>query len=430
MPDPTALLVAASLGVFASTGAFLAVLAVAGWRRSRGRAVGPRLTNLVSLLGGATIGTMLLAGGDVLVDLPLIALVVVVEVALLRQRRRNEAGWLLLGAAAPWAAFQGIVVVDGVRRREALDVPEALGLVLAAIGVAASLVLVIGNRGPAAPGSERRRAPDRTGRRLGDVARAILAPAAVGPFGLPEVGLIVALVGTWVVGGLLLPAQLPEVARLGILVILGAAIGTEAWIRSLPTPARRAFEAFSWLGEWDLARARRQTGRAVPTSPRAAQRWLAARPDRPEERWLRVEVLLLAGRVEEARAVAERMPGGNPEQRLDRALALNLADWFAGGSGDLARIEALAGEVGRADPDAGLRAQVAIAVAQVRRRLAAGDDPITAGDPLREVRQRLGSRADGQVGRAMRPRLWRTLLVVGGGLAALTVLVETLGVGT
>jgi hypothetical protein len=57
---------------------------------------------------------------------------------------------------------------------------------------------------------------------------------------------------------------------------------------------------------------------------------------------------------------------------------------------------------------------VTIAVATVRHRLADGRaEPGDAIEPLLEVRERLGHRADGQLGRAFRLRLWRTLLVVG-----------------
>jgi hypothetical protein len=253
-----------------------------------------------------------------------------------------------------------------------------------------------------------------------------MAPAIVGPFGLPDVAMLVALVATWVVLGLLLPASLPEPIRLGILTIVGAALGAEAWMRGLPAPARRAFEAFSWLGEWELAQVRRQTGAGVPTTAARARAWLAAHPEQPDERWIRVEVLLLAGRVDEARAVAERMVDGTPQERLDRALAIDLADWFAGGEGQLGAVELAIRDLEPNDEDGRHRGEVAMAIATVRRRLAAGGDPVEASAPLRDVRARLGRRADGQLGRAMRWRLQRTLLVVGGAFAVVTLVLEPL----
>jgi hypothetical protein len=70
-----------------------------------------------------------------------------------------------------------------------------------------------------------------------------------------------------------------------------------------------------------------------------------------------------------------------------------------------------AGEILPPDGDERLRAEVTIAVAEVRRRMA--DARTDAGDaavPLVEVRELLGARADGQVGRALRGRLLPPLL--------------------
>jgi hypothetical protein len=235
-----------------------------------------------------------------------------------------------------------------------------------------------------------------------------------------------ALVGSWLLGGLLMPATIPQPIRLAILVVLGSALGTEAYIRAVPAPARRAFEAFSWLGEHELARARAQTGDAVPTDARAARRWLLAHSEQPDQPWLRVEILVLAGQIDEARAVADRMPAATPEERFARAAAVDFADWFGGGDGDLEAMAAGALDLVPADGDERLRAEVTIAVARVRRRMAAGDDPVDAGLPLQEVRHRIGARADGQLGRALRGRLVRSLLLVGAGLAGFALVLEYL----
>jgi hypothetical protein len=61
------------------------------------------------------------------------------------------------------------------------------------------------------------------------------------------------------------------------------------------------------------------------------------------------------------------------------------------------------------DSDDRLRAEVTVAVARVRRRMADGTGD--AVEPLLQARERLGPRADGQVGRALRPRLIPVLLV-------------------
>jgi hypothetical protein len=235
--------------------------------------------------------------------------------------------------------------------------------------------------------------------------------------------LLAAIVATWLVAAIALPAALPDPIRLAILVILSAILGAEAYVRAMPAPARLAFEAFSWLGEWELAQIRAATGDGVPTNELAARRWLRVHPEAPETRWLRVEMLTFVKKHDEAKAVAERMPDGTPAERFERAAAKDFADWYAGEEGDIPAMEAAASELHPSDGDARLRAEVAIAIARVRHRMAAGDDPIAAGEPLRDVRKRLGRRADGQLGRALRVRIMRPLLILGGLLAVLSLLV-------
>ncbi len=84
------------------------------------------------------------------------------------------------------------------------------------------------------------------------------------------------------------------------------------------------------------------------------------------------------------------------------------------GDGDLAGMREAAAQVLPPDGDDRLRAEVTIAVARVRRLMAEGrgaaDDAV---QPFLEVRELLGSRADGQVGRALRPRIIPGLLLAG-----------------
>jgi hypothetical protein len=427
MIERTAVTVVVAWATLVAPVIFLLSIAIAGIRRSRGMPVGPRFTALVTVLGGTAIGLMLLLlGGDLLVAWPLLGTIAVLEIMLLRRGRLREAGWLLAGSAAPWTVLWGVYLAAVYLGRNAFDFWHTwLGFLAGAVPMLFGLTVALVRRLPVLEqGDGRAAAP--TGRQLGDIGRAIMAPARVGPFGLPEVGLLSALVATWFVGSLILPGSIPEPIRLAVLVVLASLIGTEAWLLSMPAPARRAFEAFSWLGDWEMARVRLLTGGGVPTTARGAREWLLAHPERAEERWIRVEILLLARRLDEALAVAERMGSSSPQERLERTVALDLAEWFAGRDGDLAAIEAATRALDPGDPDARLRAEVAIAVAKVRRRLAEGVDLVEVGAPLREVRQRLGSRADGQLGRAMRPRLRRAMLVVGAAFAAIVLLLEAL----
>ena len=145
----------------------------------------------------------------------------------------------------------------------------------------------------------------------------------------------------------------------------------------------------------------------------------------PEALPIRIEIALLAGRQEEARALLQALPNETPWERFEVAALRDLVDWRAGGDGDLAAMEAAARAIAPADGDERLRADVTVAVARVRRNMADGRAaPGDAAGPLVEVRDRLGPRADGQVGRALRRRLIPGLFVA---LVILTTLGELLG---
>jgi hypothetical protein len=430
VPDALTVDIAIAVATLVAPAVFLAVLAYAGWRRSRSLPIGPRLLTLVTMIGGLCLGLFLLVSGSLLVSLPILATTLVLWLVLVERGAWRLAFWLIAGVATPWTIVSGISFFRG----PAEPGPLGLGQTWLAFLVGLSLVLLslataVLKRAPAMEAALAATRARPTGRSFGDVAAAVRAPAIVGPFGLSEVALLAALIATWLVVGLLLPPSLPEPLRLAIVAVIGAALGAEAFIRAMPGPAREAFEAFSWLGEWEIAQVRAQTGGGVPTNPVGARNWLLTHRNRPDLDWIRVEMLSFVQRFDEARAVAEGMPEGDPAERVDRAVARDFADWFAGGPGDLAGIEAAAQDLLPADGDPRLRAEVAIAIGRVRRRMADGDDPIAAGQPLRDVRPRLGRRADGQVGRALRSRLFRALLVVNAVFAGVSLLLPGLTPG-
>jgi hypothetical protein len=239
----------------------------------------------------------------------------------------------------------------------------------------------------------------------------------IGPFGISEIAALVAFVAPMAILPFFIPTDVPRVVALAIPLVVGSILATEAYIRAMPTPARRAFEAFSWLGEWELRRYRLSPFR-VPTKPAAAEKWLAKHPETPETLGLRAELLSLARRFDEARAVAERMPSSTPQERWDRMETLDSVDWRAGGEGDPTGLATAAAELLPVDGDEHLRAEVSIATAEVRKRMADGrSNPGDAAEPLIAVRERLGHRADRQVGRALRKRLLLTFLAVGAAFA-------------
>jgi hypothetical protein len=412
VPDALTVDIAVAVATLVAPAVFLGVLAYAGWRRSRSLPVGPRLSALVTVIGGLCLGLFLLVSGDLLISWPILATTFVLWLVLAGRSAWRLAFWLIAGVATPWTIVAGIAMYRGPSEPGPLGLGQTwLAFIVGAGLVFLSLATAVVKRVPAAEEALATVRARPTGRSFGDVGAAVRAPAIVGPFGLSEVAVLAAVIATWLIVSLLLPLSIPEPARLAILAVVGAALGAEAFIRAMPAPAREAFEAFSWLGEFELGQVRAQTGAGVPTNQTAARNWLLAHRNRPDLDWVRVEMLTFVKRFDEAKALAEGMPDTTAAERVDRAIARDFADWYAGGPGDLAAVE-VAAQAFPPDGDPRLRAEVAIAIAQVRRRMAEGEDPIDAGQPLRDVRRRLGKRADGQVGRALRGRLFRALLVV------------------
>jgi hypothetical protein len=416
----TELLVAVALAVFIVPAVFLAAVAFAASRRIQGRAVGSRLTAAVCATGGASLGTMLLLAPDLAIAAPLLLVIGAVAFERWRARAFAQAGWVLFGYGLPIVVAWLLVLAAGIPGDPGGALPTEVIVWLTAGGgpLLVGLALIVGgDPAPAAP-SMAAPAGQPGSRSIGSIAAAIREPGMIGPFGLPEISMLAAFVLTWLVVPFALPPDAHLVVQIALPSLIAAVVGTEAYIRSMPPRSRRAFEAFSWLGEWELARARRVTGRGVPLSPAEAREWLAARPervDRLEEAALRVEILLLAEEIEQARALVERMEplATTPWERFEIAALQDLVGWRAGGDGDLPGMDAAAEAILPRDSDERLRAEVTVAVARVRRRMADGrSGPGAAAEPLLEVRERLGDRANGQVGRALRPRLIPMLLVV------------------
>jgi hypothetical protein len=332
---------------------------------------------------------------------------------LLWRNRRVRAGLLVAGAALPWTVLWGFYLVlllaGGADFAPLLTATMfVIGAVVTAVGVG----LVLARDPVAYVGSE---APRGSGRRIGLVAQTVLAPEMVGSIPVSELAAMVVGVVTVIAVGLIgLPQPLEAVAQIAI----GGLAGTEARLIVRPPRARRAYEAFSWLGEWELARVRTLTGLSVPTSPAAAGTWMRTLPERPDTDWLRVEVLCLLGRVDDARVVASRMPADTPYERFERTHAIDLVEWLAGGPGDPDAVRAAAEAVGDPEADERLRADVAVALREAAR-IGADHGPDAALQPLLDVRDRLGHRADGQLRRALWRRTLPISLVTAGFTAAI-----------
>lgn len=417
----TNLLVAVALATFVVPALFLALVAFAAYRRSRGAVPGERINSLVAFSGGLSLGTLLLFGSDLVLAAPIVLVAAMVIVGRWRARRRAQAGWVAAGVGLPVALVWGYVAL--APSTAPTDDPviaigwAAAGAVLLVLGLVAAL------RGdPPAPAPSLDAPAGQPGSRsIGSIAAAIREPALIGPFGQPEIAMLVALVATSLVVPFLLPADASLIVRLGVMSILAAIIATEAYVRAWPTQSRRAFEAFSWLGEFELARFRRVFKAGPPVSSEDAEHWLASHPpgtDPAEAAGGRVEVLLFAGRINEARALVATVPRATPTERFEHAALVDLVEWRAGAvdpeaSANLEAMERAARAIEPVDGDERLLAEVTIATAKVRRLMAdARPDVGGAAQPFLEVRERLGRRADGQLGRALRPRLLPPLVVV------------------
>ena len=453
------LLAGVGLVGFPLAGIALIALELRGRRR-------PRLRALTVVLLGVVLGFALLISNDdpqFLVFAFILAAVLVG--ALVRAGQRGLAGWLGVSVSLPWLLFGGSVLLDA-----AMGAPEVKpGSVLAPfvvalggfIGGAALLVVGRGSSVPspaaaAAPAESRVSAgaasarPAESAESIGASSAAVavdatspgapipsmqidMAPArrwdaasraAIGPtingMNLAVIAsLTVLVVGSMVTASFTHGRPLPVAIAIGAIgAVLTGVLASLAWATAWPTPWRRAFEAFAWLGEFDLERFRTLTGgRLAPTLPNM-RRYVRETPESARDRWIRVEMLVSSGDLDGAREMAARLPVDTVDGRIEKATYGPYLDWLAGGSGDPIELRAAVETLRPEDGDERLRGEVSVALAEVRRLVGSGDADAAA--PLREVRDRIGPRARGVLVRAARRMLRdhvRLAAMLIGGLA-------------
>jgi hypothetical protein len=155
--------------------------------------------------------------------------------------------------------------------------------------------------------------------------------------------------------------------------VLGCAVATLLPALLLSGPDRAASVAHAWIGAREVRRVFGSAGKAIglPTTPEAAQAWLASNADTDQLRPFRFEMLLFARRFEEARRLIERFSRATPLDEYRIAEARLLVDDQLTGQVDesplQAAIERIAPGLDRVE------AIVSRAVFRARRRVGRGD---------------------------------------------------------
>jgi hypothetical protein len=166
-------------------------------------------------------------------------------------------------------------------------------------------------------------------------------------------------------------------------LILGCAIASFLPSLLLPARDRAASALHSWIGAREVRRLFGSPGAAVhlPHTPEAAEAWLRAHPDTPQMRPLRFELLLMARRFDEARALIDGFPRDTALAQYRIAEAEALVDDQTSGFADDATLLAAANRVPAGDDRA--EAMASLAVFQARRLVGRGDwrAPLVAARP-------------------------------------------------
>ncbi len=355
----------------------------------------PWLVPVTALLIGVVLGYALLASetAPVLRVASILGIAVTAGTTLVTGRLKT-AGLVLIAASLPWTVYGGSYLLDGVFAGRRIDVAVILPPFLAGIGgIAVGIALIRFHRVYLARHPEAGTPAPPPTRAWNTAGRAAMGPSVAGlnvPILVSGIVLVAGTQATVVAGH-----GQPILEAVAVVVVGSIATGLAtvlAWTLAWPPRSRRAFEAFAWLGEWELARFRDLSGGTIAPTVANMKRYVRNNAERPDDRWIRVEVLAVAGKLDAARQVAERIPDDTAIGRAERANYLAYLDWLAGGSGDPWELRGVVAAIEPADGDDRFRAEVALALAEVRRLVAAGDaDPAA---PLREVRERIGRRAD------------------------------------
>ena len=165
----------------------------------------------------------------------------------------------------------------------------------------------------------------------------------------------------------------PSLTLLGLLGVVSLALGM-ACMAFLPAflldPGKRAaLAAHAWLGARETMRAfgSRNSLRGFPTTPDAIGPWLASHPETDDNREAHVELHVMRGDWDAARATIGRLPDASPRDRFTREMLDAMLRYQMGDDADDAAARSAADAI-PPGPDA-VEARVALALLEARRRL-------------------------------------------------------------
>lgn len=408
-------------------GTVLAILGTAGVLiyaavlRYRGRDIPPALVRLGAGLEGAAcaIGFLFVA------DLRFLALFLVIPAyliyRLLRRGQRIAAGVLLMALGSIGAVWWGYYLIQdaldpSISYDPALWLWWAPEVVLLVVG---AFLIAQGDREAAPPtlfatSSSQVREPAAVG-------SAIMRAMSIGPF---PVQVIIGLGAGAPVIFFLLPmavqAGLPWPIGLVAFGVADAVIAVELGYLVIPPRLKRAWQAHALLAKPQTERWQAATGTSVPATLPAIRRWLERNPERAETRWARAEALIIAGDLDEARSVIERMPVDTDFERFYQHAMRVYLDWVEGGNPDYEALRAEAETVGEPGSAERMEARGEAMIAVARDLAVSGGDWMA---PMIAYRDQAGPAADRILRDDLRRVWYRAYLPVGlitGAIVLLT----------
>jgi hypothetical protein len=372
---------------------------------------------------GLFLGFLVLATNGTETPRLLTLLASAIVIVLVFVTRPRTGGAVLVAIAVPWTMWWASFLADNALWGRHWAVSEVVAALIPGVAVILAGTFSFFKGGTAEAARHPSRIGEAVDRKFGVTALTLIGPKILG-MATYELACAVVLLGGGVVTVTLLRGrpvfEAALIAVVGILVTWAATCAV--WVLARRPSDRRAWEGHSWLGEWELDRYRDLVGGPALPTRQDFRKWLKASPDRPELAWIRSELFALEGQYDEARMAAMSIPDDTPYGRVERESALAVVDWHSGGSGDTAALRAAAEAVLPVASDERLRADVALAAAEVRRLIGIRDpDPVR---PMRDARDRLGARADGILWSVVRRRLLSQLLLLAVLIVGIVVVLD------